>query len=215
MPCAMTKVLITGFSPFGGNETNPSEKAVRALPDIENAMISKLYLPVVWSSAAQALEREISIFSPDVVIMTGLAGGSDRIRLERVAINLRGALRDNDGLYPDGSDIPCETECVPCGDAAYFSTFDFRNIYDAIKKAGLSVSYSFSAGTYLCNDILYHALYKNRKEERNMRAGFIHLPYEKSPQTDPRAFAMPLDDMVKALAAAVYASVNADGVKKG
>ena len=63
MPCAMTKVLITGFSPFGGNETNPSEKAVRALPDIENAMISKLYLPVVWSSAAQALEREISVFS--------------------------------------------------------------------------------------------------------------------------------------------------------
>lgn len=211
----MTKFLITGFSPFGGNDTNPSEKAVRALPDIENADISKLYLPVSWSGAAHALEREISILSPDVVIMTGLAGGSDRIRIERVAVNLRGALRDNDGLYPDASEFPVETECVPGGDTAYFSTFDFRNIYDEIKKAGLPVSYSYSAGTYLCNDILYHALYKNQKEKRNMRVGFIHLPYEKCPQNDPRAFTMSIDDSVKAIAAAVAASVNAESVKKG
>ena len=102
----MKKVLITGFESFGGAERNPSYDAVSALPDIENTEIKKLFLPVVWDKATDILEREIDLFSPDIVILSGLAGGSRCIRIERIGINLRGAIRDNEGLFPSHSDIP-------------------------------------------------------------------------------------------------------------
>lgn len=193
------KVLITGFEPFGGAERNPSHDAVSALPPIENAEIKKLFLPVVWDKATTILENEIDAFSPDVVILSGLAGGSKCIRIERVGINLRGAVRDNEGLFPSHSDIPTEAPCISGGDAAYFSTFDFAAIKDAVSELDIPVSYSFSAGTYLCNNVLYIALRKNAIEKRNMQIGFIHLPYESCDSIGRDVFSLPLSDMVKAL----------------
>lgn len=204
----MKKVLVTGFEPFGGAKRNPSYDAVACLADVENAEIKKLYLPVVWNKAADTVLREIDLFSPDIVILTGLAGGSDRIRIERVGINLRGAIRDNEGLFPSSSEAPTEVPCAIGGDAAYFSTFDFAAIKDAVSEAGLPVSYSFSAGTYLCNDVLYHVLRKNTTEKRNMQAGFIHFPHESCEEIKQDVFSMPLCDIVKALRAAISACIR-------
>lgn len=215
----MKKVLITGFEPFGGAERNPSFDAVSALPDIENTEVKKLFLPVVWDRATDILEKEINLFSPDIVILSGLAGGSKCIRIERIGINLRGAVRDNEGFFPSHSDIPAESPCISGGDAAYFSTFDFAAIKNAVSALGLPVSYSFSAGTYLCNDVLYHTLFKNMTEKRNMQVGFIHLPYESGENIGQNVFSMPLSDMVKALRSVIVACALPDAdsnlTKKG
>lgn len=212
------KVLITGFEPFGGAERNPSYDAVSALPDIENTEIKKLFLPVVWDKATDILEREIDLFSPDIVILSGLAGGSRCIRIERIGINLRGAIRDNEGLFPSHSDIPAEFPCISGGDAAYFPLLICRD-KNAVSALGLPVSYSFSAGTYLCNDVLYHTLSKNMTEKRNMQVGFIHLPYESGGNIGQDVFCLPLSDMVKALRSAVIAcvfpSTDSNLTKKG
>ena len=64
----------------------------------------KVILPVSWSGAWGRLLAAWEDFSPDGVLMTGLAGGSDRIRVERVGINLCGAAKDNLGKYPNGTE---------------------------------------------------------------------------------------------------------------
>ena len=46
-----------------------------------------------------------------------------------------------------------------------------------IKKANIPARVSYTAGTFVCNDIMYRVLYMIDKEFPNMRGGFIHVPY--------------------------------------
>ena len=125
------KILVTGFEPFGGESVNPSWMAVERLPDtLDGAEIVKRRLPVVYFRALDILEKEIETLRPDVVVMTGQAGGSDAMRIERVGINLCEAkLPDNDGVQLMGAPI------VPGGPNAYFSTFPYREMLAAVEEA--------------------------------------------------------------------------------
>lgn len=193
-----TKILVTGFEPFGGDSFNPSSEAVRRLDDTEQYRLLKVTLPVTWQETVPTLFRAWDSFSPDAVLMTGLAGGSDRIRVERVGINLCGASRDNDGRYPDGSsDNAVEKIISSHGADAYFATYDDKGILAALRGAGIPAAFSFSAGTYLCNHILYSALEKNKMEAGKVSIGFLHLPYAEGMKPDVPA--LPMDTLVEAL----------------
>lgn len=192
------KVLLTGFEPFGADTCNPSSEAVRKLPDSDGKEIKKLILPVTWSGA---LDRILSVwedFKPDAVLMTGLAGGSDRIRIERVGINLCGAIKDNLGKYPNGTECQAlEQKIAHDGPDAYFTTYNNKGIHQALKEAGIPAGESFCAGTYLCNYVLYSVLHKISREKKNVKAGFLHVPYAEE-QRENAPF-MPLDTIVSAL----------------
>ncbi len=198
----MKKVLLTGFEPFGAKKYNPSYEAVLGVGDIDGIEIKKLCLPVTWDGAPEKLTREIDEFDPDAVIMCGLASGQREISVERVGVNVCGAIKDNAGNYPSEDGAPCERYISPDGADAYFSTFDHRKMLDAMKMEDIPASYSFSAGTYICNLVLYTALEKDRRDGRGRKMGFIHVPDAK--EFEPgSASAISLKTAIRALEIAI------------
>lgn len=166
-------VLVTGFAPFGGESVNPSWEAVRQLPDsIDGAQIMKLEVPVAFGEDGRALEKGISQYSPDIVICVGQAGGRSEITPEKVAINYRDAImEDNEGNRPTDCSILAD------GPAAYFTTLPVRNMVHRLQDNGIPASVSYSAGTFVCNDLMYTLLHLTATKYQGIRAGFIHVPY--------------------------------------
>ena len=188
------KLLITGFEPFGGEEINSSWEAVIRLPDeIGGYGVCKLQIPVEFGDAAEMVLSFAEVFDPDVILCVGQAGGRSAITPELVAINLRYAkIPDNKGAEPKDESINAEGPC------AYFSTLPVRQMADAISAAGLPAQVSYSAGAYVCNDLLYKLLanYQNTQT----KVGFIHVPYCKEQGKEPN---MELDDIVRGLTVAI------------
>ena len=187
------KLLITGFDPFGGGNVNPSWEAVKLLPEqVGEYQIHKLAIPTVFGEAAQLVLAEAQTLRPDAIICVGLAGGRDAVTPERIAVNIRDArIEDNRGFQPRGERV------VPEGPAAYFSTLPVERMAKSIRQAGIPAAVSNTAGTFVCNDVLYTLLH--RFDATAVRAGFIHVPYLPG-QGNPN---MELSHIVKALTAAI------------
>lgn len=192
----MKKLLITGFEPFGGESVNPSWEAVCRLPgELGGYALARLCLPVVFGEAAAMAMRAAEALCPDVILCIGQAGGRAAITPELVGINLRHAsIPDNSGYQPKDEPI------IPGGDCAYFSTLPVRKMADAISAVGVQAQVSYSAGTYVCNDLLYTLLSHFRDSET--RVGFIHIPYCTAQNKVP---AMEPEQMVRGLGAAIAA----------
>ena len=198
----MKKLLITGFEPFGGEKINPSWEALRHLPsEIGEYELIKMCIPVVFGESAQKVIRMAKDVSPDVILCLGQAGGRDAITPELVGINLRHAsIPDNEG------NKPLDEPIKPLGECAYFSTLPVRSIAKAISSAGVSSCVSYSAGAYVCNDVLYTLLSHFNGSET--RVGFIHVPYSEEQGKEPF---MKMDDIVKGLTVAIE-NLDARGV---
>lgn len=190
------KVLITGFDPFGGEKINPAWEAVRALPDkIEDIEVVKLQIPTVFKKSAKKLFENIDTLKPDVVICVGQAGGRYEFTVERVAINVDdGRIPDNDGYQPVDSPV------FEDGENAYFSTLPIKAIVEEVKKAGIPSAVSNTAGTYVCNHIMYSLLYYLTKNNLDIRGGFVHVPFIPEQVLDKRNMPyMELSRITKAL----------------
>lgn len=199
------KILVTGFDPFGGEKVNPALEAVKSLPSvIHGAEIRWVEIPTVFYQAAEVLEAEIDRYQPDVVLCIGQAGGRASLTPERVAINQDDArIPDNQGNQP--IDTPIRLD----GEAAYFSTLPIKAMVQAIKEEELPASVSNSAGTFVCNHLMYQALYLADKKFPNMRAGFMHIPYMTEQVINkPNTASMNLADIVKGIEAAIGAIVD-------
>jgi pyroglutamyl-peptidase len=156
-------------------------------------MLSKLRIPVVFEGAAECVLRAAEDLHPDVILCIGQAGGRNAITPELVAINLRYAkIPDNAGFQPQ--DVPI----IPSGACAYFSTLPARKMAEAINNAGIASQVSYSAGAYVCNDLLYTLL--AHFEGTQTRVGFVHIPYSKEQKKEP---SMELSEMVKGLTVAI------------
>ncbi|HJC47993.1 MAG TPA: pyroglutamyl-peptidase I [Candidatus Lachnoclostridium pullistercoris] len=197
------KILVTGFDPFGGESVNPAYEAVKLLPDtIGGAQIFKLEIPTVFSLSGPAVEEGIKKYEPDVVLCVGQAGGRASISVEKVAINFVDArIPDNNGEQP--LDEPLQAD----GPAAYFSTLPVKAMVQHVKDAGLPCYLSFTAGTYVCNSIMYNVLYMCDKRYPGIRAGFIHVPYACGQVVDKANTtpSMPLETIAKSLEYAIEA----------
>ena len=199
------KILITGFEPFGGEPVNPSWEAVRRLPDtVEGAEVIKLQIPTVFGRSADVVRTAILDHEPDVVVSVGQAGGRFVVSPERVAINVDdGRIPDNDGKQP--IDTPIRSD----GPAAYFSSLPVKAMATAMRSAGVPATVSNTAGTYVCNHIMYQVLYMIDREFPGKQGGFIHVPYTPQQVVDkPGQPALNVDDMATALAAGLGAIVE-------
>lgn len=167
------KILVTGFEPFGGEKINPSLEAVKMLEDnIAGADIVKVSMPVVFGKSIEKLDEVIMLEKPDAVICVGQAGGRFEISVERVAINVDDArIADNDGNQP------IDEKIYKDGDAAYFATLPIKAMVEEMRKGNVPASVSNSAGTYVCNNIMYGLLYLANKKYPNIKGGFIHVPF--------------------------------------
>lgn len=194
----MKKLLITGFDPFGGQTVNPSWEAVKELPEsIGDYQITKMEIPTVFGAAAQKVIATAEELCPDVILCVGQAGGRRAITPEVVAINLQEA-----GIQDNAGNQPINMPVVPSGPAAYFSTVPVRKMVKAIASDGIPATLSYSAGAFVCNDVLYRLLHHFNGTDT--RAGFIHVPFlpQQARENQP---SMPQEQIVKALTLAISA----------
>jgi pyroglutamyl-peptidase len=190
----MKKLLITGFEPFGGETINPSWEAVARLPEkINEYSLIKLRLPVTFGKAAELVIKAAEEIAADVILCIGQAGGRNAITPELVGINLRHAtIPDHNGFQPQDEPI------MVGGETAYFSTLPVRSMVEAMRAADIPAQVSYSAGAYVCNDVLYTVLAHFQDSE--VKAGFIHVPYSKEQGREPW---VELCDMTRAIVAAI------------
>ena len=190
------KIIVTGFDPFGGEKINPSIECVKALPEIEGVELIRLELPTVFKESAKRLNEVINDVKPDAVLSVGQAGGRAGITMERIAINV------DDARIPDNiSQQPIDEEIQVEGEAAYFSTLPIKRIVKAIREAGISAEVSNTAGTFVCNHIMYQALFAATKADKPFKAGFMHIPFIPEQTTDKPS--LPLEESTKALQIAI------------
>ena len=194
----MKKLLITGFDPFGGEQINPSWEAVKALPDrIGDYHITKMEIPTVFGTAARMVIDQAKELVPDVIISVGQAGGRKAVTPEVIGINLREA-----GIPDNAGNQPVNTPVVPGGPDAYFSTLPVREMVQSIRTAELPAALSYSAGAFVCNDVLYTLLH--HFAGTGTRVGFIHIPFLPQQATNGQP-SLPLDQITQALALAISA----------
>ena len=192
----MVKVLLTGFEPYWNYPENSSWVVAEmvATLGVKGVCISIEQLPVSFSRVGMALRKAVEKHSPEMIIMLGQSGGSDKVKLERIALNMMDSkLPDNDGYIPNEEPINIDTP------AALFTNTPIKSLRAAIEEQGISVKISNSCGLYVCNRLYYEAL-QLCKEFPGMKALFVHLPlYEGHPSATAGKPTMPLDDMVKAI----------------
>ena len=197
----MKRLLITGFAPFGGDGINPSWQAVRALPErVGGWELYKRELPVAFRGGPQALFEALEEAEPDAVLMIGLAAGRDGITPERQAVNGKDArIPDNEGDRPQNEPV------VPGGPEVLFSTLPVEDMTEAILSAGVPARVSDNAGRFVCNALLYSALYRLEQADDPVPAAFIHVPATPELAEGKDVPTLPLDQITLALQAAIEA----------
>ena len=197
------KLLLTAFDPFGGETLNPALEAVKQLPDrIGGVEIIKLEVPTVFGKSIETVAEAIRRERPDAVLCIGQAGGRRGLTPGRVAINIDDArIPDNEGNQPIDRPI------VVGGPAAYFATLPVKAMVQAIRDVGLPADLSNTAGTFVCNHLLYGVLHLLATEYPGVRGGFLHVPFlpEQAADRPSPVPSLPLADIVRGIAAAVRA----------
>ena len=190
------KVLITAFEPFGGDDKNASLETMNALDAPADCSLIKLIVPVVFRKAADIVNDAIDREDPDAVICLGQAGGRSCISLEKTAVNLCDSKNpDNDGNAPGMEPV------VINGPESYRSTLPYERMLEVLSRAGILAELSDSAGTYVCNSLMYGVLHHLEQTGRSIPAGFIHVPYLKE-QADGRPAGTPfmeLEDITRGI----------------
>ncbi|MEP7157491.1 MAG: pyroglutamyl-peptidase I [Betaproteobacteria bacterium] len=202
---AVRRILVTGFTPFGGEDTNPSWELVKQLPDtIGGYRIEKLRVPTEFGKAIEVAAKAMDKLQPQVVLCFGQAGGRSRMSVERVAINV------DDARIPDNAGRQVIDEPIRNGaPAAYFCSVPVKAMVAGMTRAGAPAEVSNSAGTFVCNHLIYGVLHHIATQGYAMRAGFIHVPFMESQILARQDTAgMSLDTMIAGAKAAIMAAVR-------
>ena len=213
------KLLLTAFDPFGGDAINPALEAVKLVADkIGRFDIVKLEVPTVFRKSIDTVAKAIEEEKPDVVLCIGQAGGRFEITPERVAINVDDArIKDNEGNQP------IDIKIFEDGENAYFTTLPIKAMVEAIREANLPAAVSNTAGTFVCNHLMYGVLYTLAKKYPHIKGGFTHVPFipAQVARRTPVAPYMAVEDIKRGLEAAIAAidknfdaDINVNGGKE-
>lgn len=206
------KILVTAFTPFGGEPQNAAETVLQRLSDrIGEAEICKLLVPTEFAASVQTVEEAIQADDYHAVLMLGQAAGRAQLTPERVAINV------DDARIPDNAGSqPVDKPIRPDGPAAYFSTLPIRAMAEAIQAAGVPAAISNSAGTFVCNHLMYGVL-DFLREASWIQAGFLHVPITPEQATSDKIPSLPIEDIEKGVVAAlevIASTVQMDSKKR-
>ncbi|MCK5779920.1 MAG: pyroglutamyl-peptidase I [Psychrilyobacter sp.] len=203
----MMKLLITGFDPFGSETINPAWEAVKLLPNnIDGIEVIKLEIPTVFGDSIVKVLEDAKTHNPDIIICVGQAGGRPDISIERVAINLDDArIKDNNGNQP------IDEKVFEDGENAYFSNLPIKAMVEEIRSSNILASVSNTAGTFVCNHIMYAVLYQIHKHKIAKKGGFIHVPFiPEQVISKVNTPCMELTDIAKGLEASIRAIAKND-----
>ena len=168
-------VLLTGFGPFPGVETNASGELVRRLARAARKRhpglsVHSAVLPVEWQAAPRRLEHLIARHKPDIALHFGVSHRARGFVIETLAAN------DAIGTPDAAGEAAIGPELDPGGPRSRRVTLPAARIAKRLVKAGHPATLSNDAGRYLCNALLYHALTYAGGHGVPKLVGFIHLP---------------------------------------
>ncbi len=203
----MIKVLLSGFAPFGGGQSNPSHLIAERLhgETVGGAEIVGLTLPVQMGKDAAQLMAAIAEHQPTLVLSLGLAAGTPCLDVERFAVNLRftGEVNPDE---PVPADLP-QSAVVEGSAGALLATIDTERVARAIReKAGVPARAHGYAGAYACNHVLYQVLHAAQVQGWTYKAGFIHLPLSSAQVIEENKLhlpSLPLELMMAGVRAAI------------
>ena len=191
--------------PFGGERSNPSWEIVKRLPDsIAGYKLEKLRVPTEFGTAIAITTKAIDKLAPSIVLCFGQAGGRTCMSVERIAINV------DDERITDNAGRQLIDEAIRAdGPAAYFCSVPIKAMVAAMSKADVPADVSNTAGTFVCNHLIYGVLHHLAESKSSTRAGFIHVPYLESQVLDkPDAASMALATMITGAKAAIMAAIK-------
>ena len=197
----MAIILLTGFEPFAGAASNSSWDAVERVAETwtgEDELVVEL-LPVTFRGAGRTMRELIEHHDPDLVIATGLANGRAAVTPERIAINVE------DARIPDNVDDQPSDRAIG-REAAYFTGLPIRKIVERIHEAGIPSEVSNTAGTYVCNSLMYHLM--DEVEGTGRVAGFIHVPNSPELAAGTDEPFLEVEDIARALTIAIAVSLE-------
>lgn len=202
-PAPSATVLLTGFTPFGGADTNVSWQIAQLLGGsvIDGHTVVAAQLPTEFDTSLEVLTDLIDKHHPALVVCLGQAGGRQAISLERVAINIADArIADNAGKQPVDKPV------VSGGPPAYFTGLPIKAMLQALREAGIPGEVSQTAGTYVCNHVFYGLMHtlERRRAMQGIRGGFVHLPFLPE-QGNPN---MTSDDIARGLRIAIACALG-------
>lgn len=155
-------------------------------------------MPTTFYKSSKILEENIKTHKPDYIVSIGQAGGRDCITPERVSINI------NDSRIPDNeNNQPIDEKIRQDGESAYFSTLPVKAIVKRLNNEGINSNLSNTAGTFVCNYIMYEGLFLCEKYSKNTKSGFIHIPYIKEQVKENQKPYMDLEEIIKGITFAI------------
>jgi pyroglutamyl-peptidase len=178
----MRRLLVTGFGPFPSMPRNPSAaqaRAVAASPRwrIQGVEARCLILTTAYATLPRELDPALAE-KPDAVLMIGVAGRSNRIRVEWRATNRRST------LFPDVAGERAERPQTRKPRPVLRTPLPARKALLVLRRHRMPARLSRDAGRYLCNASYFRAL------EAGLPVLFIHIP--KTPDPDrPRRSSCP------------------------
>jgi len=166
-------ILIFAFGPFLKWKRNSAYESAR---ELDGAILNGHKVKVIKTRVSVKFVKEnvpyiIRETKPCVVLGVGLNPRATRVLVEKVAINIL------DFTKPDADGAKFEeTPIFDDGPIAYFATIPVKDIVNSLKQKGIPAKKSYSAGTYLCNALMYTILYTIDKLGLDAKGGFIHVP---------------------------------------
>lgn len=173
-------ILVTGFKPFLSEKLNPSELLAQDLSKYFSGDVVSVVLPVEFKKSYEVLSGYLSSDEFDYVIMLGQAAGRDKVCLEKIALNwVQSEYPDETGVIPPIAEISSSHPL------ALMSSFPVDHIYEELHRKALPISISFSAGTYVCNELYFQV-----SANHPVKSVFIHVPLVKEQIQDnkPRPY---------------------------
>jgi pyroglutamyl-peptidase len=169
----MKNIIITAFEPFGKDHVNPTMQILSELPDtLFGYRVKKITLPVVYQKAFEILKPLIDELNPSLILMFGLAAGRTHMNIERIAINI------NDSNSPDNEGVILKEKPIHIkGPDGIFSNFPLERLALKALNQGIPLTISNTAGTYVCNDLMYRTLTYLKDTNHHALCDFVHIPY--------------------------------------
>ena len=141
------------------------------------------------------------------MVHIGKAGGRFGITPERIAINL-----DDARIADNSSQQPIDQLIAENGPAAYFSQLPVKAMVANMQEVGIPATVSNSAGTFVCNHIMYQTLHYCQMNYPQIQSGFIHVPYLPQQVADKASLpSMDLKTIVQGLVISIETIITYQG----
>ncbi|MDY0339025.1 MAG: pyroglutamyl-peptidase I [Acholeplasmataceae bacterium] len=190
----MKTVILTGFTPFDGESINPSYEAIQMIESDDYELI-KLRIPTTFEHSIEIIADSVKKHQPDLILMIGQAGGRQGISLERFAVNL-----DDSEIFDNAGIMKHESKIVSDGPIAYQTNLNLKSILKDLMQQGIPSKISNTAGTYVCNHIMYGIYHMIEKEKLHTKALFVHVPYaHEQVKNKPDTFSMSIEEIANAI----------------